>query len=333
MNRPRLPFALLTWLVMVCPAVGGLYDPARPEPELASDGQLRALPFDVFRGRMSDLIAIAVPMPEARVRKEALAERDALKSASAPADLIRRGIVKLRLRDIDGAMTDLQLAYARNPRDYWAVTALGTAYLATGQPAEAARYLEAAHDLTPADWPARAVAAPAEATLLRLARLRLREQVQRPGRRIPEEVDDLFGLKFVDAEGKYVTGRPAEGVTIPPDAIAQVQQLLLWMPDDARLYWQLGELYNAAGDLDAALAVFSECLDSRRFDSRTLRERRQDILAAIAARPAPEEPQWKPSESRLLLAAAVTVPVALGLAWLQIRQWRRRPLRRQPPGR
>src|SRR5262249_51522975 len=39
---------------------------------------------------------------------------------------------------------------------------------------------------------------------------------------------------------------------------AVVQQLLVWMPEDARLIWLLGELLNANGDIVSARTVFSE---------------------------------------------------------------------------
>ncbi|MBX7106136.1 MAG: tetratricopeptide repeat protein [Gemmataceae bacterium] len=305
---------LLAFLGLGGSLCAGLYDPDQPVLDLAKEGPLQALPFDLFRGRMADVMVVGLATPETPLRKAALETRDKLKGAKTPAELIRRGIVRLKLREVDGALADLQQAYGRNPRNYWAVNVLGTAYLATGQASEAARYLEAAGDLVPADWPARAAAAPVEAALLKLARLRQREQLTRPGRRTPEAVDDLFGTQL-----------NAPGAAKPPaDAIAIVQQMLLWLPDDARLYWLLGELYRATDDLDSAIIILNECLDSRRFDTKELRESRQAVLAAIAARPVPAGPEWKPSETRWWLVAVVAGPVLLVLIWLQVRQIARR---------
>ena len=70
---------------------------------------------------------------------------------------------------------------------------------------------------------------------------------------------------------------------LPPDAIAIVQQLLIWLPGDARLYWLLGELLNAEGDVSSAATVFDECLWTRRYDSPLLREHRQVVQQANAS--------------------------------------------------
>src|SRR5207249_8586641 len=76
---------------------------------------------------------------------------------------------------------------------------------------------------------------------------------------------DLFRLRRAEpATPSGPGGRPSdhldrlfpETAFSQPDprteAIALVQQLLLWLPDDTRLYWLLGELYRADGDLKAA---------------------------------------------------------------------------------
>jgi hypothetical protein len=69
-------------------------------------------------------------------------------------------------------------------------------------------------------------------------------------------------VQFVGPSGKFEPGKiaAAEKAKLPPDAIAVVQQLLIWMPQDLRLYWLLGELMNADGDVDSAEVVFSEML-------------------------------------------------------------------------
>ena len=48
---------------------------------------------------------------------------------------------------------------------------------------------------------------------------------------------------------------------IPRDAVAIVQQMILWDPSDNRLWWQLGEIYNAMGDVKSAWRVFDWLLD------------------------------------------------------------------------
>ena len=47
--------------------------------------------------------------------------------------------------------------------------------------------------------------------------------------------------------------------TPPADAVAVVQQLLLWSPWDTALYWRLAELYAADGKLREAAVIFDQC--------------------------------------------------------------------------
>jgi hypothetical protein len=90
--------------------------------------------------------------------------------------------------------------------------------------------------------------------------------------RMLEDVDDLLvdpekepppeGPRFVTPDGKFEPGKiaAAEKAKIPRDALPVVQQLLVWMPEDARLIWLMGEVLNARGDVESARKVFSEFL-------------------------------------------------------------------------
>jgi len=113
-----------------------------------------------------------------------------------------------------------------------------------------------------------------------------------------------------------------EKAKLPADAIAIVQQLLIWLPDDARLLWLLGELYNASGDIDSALTVFNECVDARGFGAAKLRQHRVALKEAVAARPTADS-AWLPTNSRLWIAAGLAAPVIVGLVCLQYRQFAR----------
>jgi len=100
-----------------------------------------------------------------------------------------------------------------------------------------------------------------------LVRLRMRELKKGPltFTKALERLDPLFpdqSLRFVGESGKFEPGRIAktESDKLPPDAIEVVEQLLIWMPDDLRLYWLLGELLNARGDVEDAKIVFLEFL-------------------------------------------------------------------------
>ena len=92
-------------------------------------------------------------------------------------------------------------------------------------------------------------------------------------------VDALFPLKdsdtktirYVGDNGKFSPGKLAAGekAKLPNGdidaALAIVQQLVVWLPMDSRLYWQMGELYNARGgpdDLRAAQSIFDELVQN-----------------------------------------------------------------------
>jgi hypothetical protein len=145
-------------------------------------------------------------------------------------------------------------------------------------------------------------------------------------------VDELFPVKFVGPGGQFEPGTiaDAERAKLPADATAVVQQLLLWTPADTRLYWLLGELYNAKGDLAAADSIFEQCVWSRRYDNPALREHRRLVKEALAAQappPSPPAEDWKPTSRQLVLVGGVSGAVLLTLAYFQLRQLfrRRRP--------
>ena len=92
------------------------------------------------------------------------------------------------------------------------------------------------------------------------------------------------------------------------------------------MFEQLGELYNAQGDLTSAAAIFDECLGSRRFDAPALRSHRQAVREAIAAQAPPPPPPtgWVPESRQLWAVGAVAGLIVIGLAYLQLRELRRR---------
>lgn len=100
-------------------------------------------------------------------------------------------------------------------------------------------------------------------------------------------------VRFVNDAGQYEPGTlaAAEKAKLPPDAVAVVQQMLLWFPSDARLYWLLGELYAAEGKLDEAQKVFDECVsEARQYGNRRLlAEHRNAVRKAVDERLKAEE--------------------------------------------
>ncbi len=118
-----------------------------------------------------------------------------------------------------------------------------------------------------------------------------------------------------------------------------MQQLVLWFPDDTRLYWQLGELYNAEGDISAAATIFHECIWTRRYGAALLQEHRkvveaaapkqtapvlEDVPNAQTPTPAQDPAAWLPERRQIWLVAGVAGTIALALIFLQIKEIRRR---------
>jgi tetratricopeptide (TPR) repeat protein len=126
-----------------------------------------------------------------------------------------------------------------------------------------------------------------------------------------EQPDHIWPLQFVNEAGEYQPGAlaAAEKAKLPggdfPEAIATVQQLVLWFPADVRLYWLLGELYAARGDLKAAKRVMDECVDSGRYSNRKVLMQHREVVTRLASiePPAPEPPP-------------PVVPFSMGAIWL-----------------
>lgn len=323
----------------------GLYEPRQPTSPLVTEHGVRPQPWELFRDTLNDLLRIGDPLRPSRLRTQTLARRDALLKrglgALGPVELAELGVLQLRLRETDAALQSLNLAYGKDPRNFWVLTHLGTLYQATGQVREAALYLETADSFFPSPWPGGQAAGAwfrqAERYQLSLLRSRLREGAGRTGSRGPaHDVDALFPVRFVGADGKYEAGRIAESerAKLPLDAVAIVEQLLIWFPADARLLWLLGELYNAQGDLASAYSVFEDCVGSRGYGSPTLREHRQIVKEALAAAQAAEaaagETSAAPREALLpdrttrWVVGGVFGVVVLLLGWWQAREIVRR---------
>jgi hypothetical protein len=153
-----------------------------------------------------------------------------------------------------------------------------------------------------------------------------------------EEPFPLFGdVKFLNESGVYEPGKLSvtERAKLPKDAVAVVQQLLLWAPGDTGLYWLLGELYAADGQLDDAKLIFDRCVDARSFSNRkVLKDHRTTLIETLAAQAKPAEPTPPPADDGLppkrtvYYILAVFVPVAVLLVLFQARVYLRRLARR-----
>ncbi len=283
-------------LAFPLPARAGIYIPGQ-EPELVGkDGKPRELPFDQFRLRLADLKGIPVAVPESEARKKylkRLAELESRRPERLSADeLLQLGECQVRLGQLEKAFFAYHLATTKDPRNFLAQSGLAAVYQMSNDLLQARQRQIDALSLQPKLLPG--MTKEQTAWLLRvekvfgqLQRGRLREfRDKTPLAQL--SVDDLFGVQFVGAGGSYEAGAiaPDQKAKLPPDALAVVQQLVLWYPFDARLYWLLGELYNANGQMREALLVFDECLFSRNFQADRLKEHKRlidDSLAQLAA--------------------------------------------------
>jgi hypothetical protein len=244
----------------------------------------------------------AAPASPARARYEQesaklakLAETRKL-TADEAADL---GALYVRLGDVGRALEVLRPAQREHPEHFHLAANLGTAWQLHGDLAQAAAALQQAVRLAPGKDQK------AEELHLKLVRLRGREPRDAQG------LDDLFGVRYVGPAGKYEPGHlaPEQRKRLPAGAVAQAQQLALWLPADGRLLWQLAELAGAHGDVAAAAAIMDGCVTEFGLRDATLREHRRATRAAAAerARSGPTKEHdasaaaWKPRSSRPLV--------------------------------
>jgi hypothetical protein len=163
-----------------------------------------------------------------------------------------------------------------------------------------------------------------ESYLLDLMQRRLTE----PAGKSFDAVDAIFNdgqkspkaVRFVNDAGKFEPGRLAasERRKLPANALEIVAQLTLWLPEDLRLYWLLGEVANVEGKADqltidpdlpkaklndaidkrdlavenlkASNTIFNELVEQFKVRAADLRERRQimrDFMSTPIVRDAP----------------------------------------------
>jgi hypothetical protein len=180
-------------------------------------------------------------------------------------ELADEGALLVRLGEAGRAVEVLRAAQREHANHFKIVANLGTAYQLTGDLDQAAEALREAVRLSPGKYQE------AEKAQLRLVRLRQKQPKD------SQDLDDLFGVRYVGDGGKYEPGRlaAAERKKLPDDAAAVAQQLALWLPADGRLLWQLGELAAAHGDVRMAAAIMDGCVTEFGMRSPELRAHRQ----------------------------------------------------------
>jgi tetratricopeptide (TPR) repeat protein len=341
-------FALAVCAIKPGELQAGIYSTSGPQMgPAASTGEIRPVSSSTFRDQLAELFTVGIPVPVSLARTRYLKESSELESKirsgrATPNEQLNLGADLIRLGRAPEAIDVLTRAAALERRNFMLLANLGTAHQLDGHWARAIDYLEQARDSWPQEhsgmtpqqlkWYRRA-----EDYQMKLIRLRAHEALRQPAglQKPADTVDDLFGVRFIGESGKYEAARLAasERSKLPADAVAIVQQLLIWLPADARLYWLLGELLNAQGDVASAAIIFDECLWTRRYDAVQLREHRQVVQEANAKAsevigdfepPPPEAPLGWHLDRRLIMTGGALAGLLLAvLAYLQVREMRR----------
>jgi hypothetical protein len=259
-----------------------------------------------FRGRMKDRIE----------RLQKLPNRTEQQSVELAVDLLRFG----RVNEADEPLRNLRRGYIPN------ITLAHISAL-QGDWSRAYTFLDiASEEPAPKEFPG---LKPAElawqlkinnTALKKLFQLRLAES-RGPKRVLEDELPDrIFDVNFVNAKGEYESGvlAPAEAAKLPPDAIAIVQQLILWFPHDTRLYWLLAELYAVKGNFATAEKIMDDCTWLLSYGNRkVLMAHREAIKKAAKAKgAAPDEPLLAPPPPPEEQPAPPAVPFSFSAIWI-----------------
>jgi hypothetical protein len=348
----------------------GIYSAAEPSGMRAGpDGRLVELPYvPAFKAFLEERLNAANPATPDRVNgtntfRGLLKQRVEAGPAGrlTVAQQVARAVDLIRIGRAGDAVNLLEARTRDRDPDFVAVVALAHAYAAKGDWGEAERcHSLAVFDAQP---PSQLPGVLPELTKRyveiekthypRWLLLRQRESGQREGLS-EQDVLPLFGptiqnpsqtpVKWVNELGHYEPGKLAAGerAKLPHDAIAVVQQLLLWSPDDTRLLWLLAELYAANGQLREADQVFDQCTWGRNFTNRKLlmdhRAIVRDLVAALPAETVDILPadlpvdnagvgdaeKWAELRPQLLAGASFLFILAIGLIGLTIRSAIRR---------
>lgn len=267
----------------------GLYNTAEPPVGPAAG-------FGQFREILNDLRSIAVEQPEGPMRRHYLACVAELEAKSRSVgltvdDRVNLSAYLIRLLRYHKAVEILTPVATREHGNFMVFANLATAYQLTEQWDRAVDALREAFKIWPrvwAGWSTAQLDSARRAERLHLDLLSLRRRAALGQGRAPAtmSLDPLFveGRLFVGDSGRYEAGElaAAQRAQLPADVVALVEQLLVWLPHDSALFWQLGELLNATGDVPGAAAVFEELVFSRRVDAPELRRHRQVLNEALA---------------------------------------------------
>jgi len=305
MARSQTLALLLAICISVQECFAGLYHPDTLAGfEIDANGNAIAAPFDTFVATVN-LIKKADKLddePGAGLLKDAL-DRLACRDQLTPPERVALAADLLRLRTYAKGPVDafeLLRPYRNDPPPglgFQVYMLISYALMQRAEPDVQAAFDNAESALI--DFKPTAISGLSDAQLrwyLKMERqyglplLRIRQSIAKdtsPG--AAERLDPLFPprvkgksdpVRFVGEEGIFAPGTlaAAEKAKLPPDAIAVVQQLILWNPDDGRLWWLLAELYNAEGDYRAAARSYKLAVDEAKFTATELRRHSSEVL-------------------------------------------------------
>ncbi len=152
-----------------------------------------------------------------------------------------------------------------------------------------------------------------------------------------QAVAPLFPKARFDVPGhEYRAGSlwPETADALPLDAVDVATQMLLWLPNDSRLYWLYGELLNGKGALVEAKGIFNDLYENRFV--RAVKSHREVIDQAVENMPkatesappslaspsAPGTPTLTAPDLRQIGTGFVVGVVLTALALFQWRLWR-----------
>jgi hypothetical protein len=305
----KLVAAVLVALAVSASAQGGIYSPDEAfNFEIDADGFAKPIQYaSGFELLVADVRDVGVPVNPltAKYQDRVRQRREKGVAALTPVELAGFTADLIRLNKPDEALNILQ-PIARDPRrgGFLAYAHLARAHAGRNEWREAYEQQQMAVRYSEFPTEFGRLTKPQLAWLKRVEReyylpfLAHRAEEAQRGRRdhLREDVDALFPaaippkkvddpVHFVGEDGAYMAGAIAdrERKKLPKDAIAIVQQLLLWHPKDARLYWLLGELYNAEGDVETAAKLLDACTFNMGYSNPMVIEHRRALQSAADA--------------------------------------------------
>ena len=351
---------LLSLSIILAPAPkawGGVYNTAEPD-----EGTLDPNFMGKFRDTLLILRTIAAPKVEVErpLRKRYLLQAELFSkvdvSKLSAEWKLNFSAVLIRRNRFAEAIGLLMPATRQHPELFLLQSNLATAYHRNGDKTRARDTMKDCLDSWPKEWhelseQQRAFLSgigwnegpfgfyrEAETYYLKLLGLRSREP------KVMEAdftaVDALFDVKFVGDSGEFEPGKisKAEKAKLPRNALEIVEQLLVWLPDDLRLLWLLGEVLNAQGDVSdvkAARKIFDELVYDNKLRAKELMARRQTLnnWTEPPTTSTPDDPfvdpKDKPAPPAMLDWRGLVVAFVAGMMVAIFAHWQLREIRRR----